>query len=151
MKNAARDRIDAIRHLVKTHKICDQLTLVTLLKSEFGIAANQTVVSRDLRKLNVVKCNRAGQLVYELPKKDVTEEILQLAIVDIIHNESMIVIKTQPALAAFVGDQIDACSDLPILGCLAGENAVFVTPESMSSIHETYLALCNKMNFKIEE
>ena len=148
MKDTARDRIEAIRHLVKTHTICDQLTLVTLLKTEFGIVTNQTVVSRDLRKLNVIKCDRDGQLVYELPKKSVTEEILQLAIVDIKHNGSMIVIKTQPALAAFVGDQIDACADLPILGCLAGENTVFVTPESVTCIHEAYLALCQKMNIK---
>jgi len=48
-----------------------------------------------------VKKIRNDVLVYELPGIDIQTEILKLALVDIIHNEAMIVIKTQPGLADF--------------------------------------------------
>ncbi len=79
-------------------------------------------------------------------------EILKLALIDITHNESMIVIKTYPALADFVGDRIDEVEEeLEVLGCLSGENTVFVTPKSVKNIKKTYEALCTKLKFKKKE
>lgn len=151
MKDAGKMRIDAIIELLKKHKISDQNQLVALLKEHYAIRTNQAAVSRDLRKLRVIKTEIDGELIYDLPSQDVTDEILKLAIVDISHNQSMIVIKTQPALADFVGDQIDSYSDLPLLGCLSGENMVFVAPINTSLIHKTYKMLCERLKFKTKE
>lgn len=150
-KQSTKARQDAIQELVKKIAISDQKQLVKLLKKHYGIEANQAVVSRDLRKLGVVKKSVNDVLVYELPTVDVAAEILRLALVDIVHNETMIVIKTHPALADFVGDCIDQHHDLDVLGCLSGENVVFITPKSIKTIAITYAKICEKFHFKKKE
>lgn len=142
------ERQKAIQDLITQEPVTDQKKLVSLLSKKFGIATNQAVVSRDLRRLCVVKKQVKGEMIYELPATDTTTEILKLAIIDIQYNEVMIVIKTHPALAAFVGDYIDQYTDLDILGSLAGENVVFVTPRSIKNIKNIYQALCQKIHFK---
>lgn len=137
-------RQEAIQKLIQRKQISDQKELVAELLKQFGIVTNQAAVSRDLRQLGVTK--RA--LVYELPEIDVKTEILKLAIQNITHNETTIVITTHPGLADFVGDCLDNCSDLPILGCLSGENTVFVTPRSIKEIELSYSAVCESLYFK---
>ena len=141
-KTSAAVRQTAITELVRKLAISDQKQLVELLKKHYDIEANQAVVSRDLRKLGVVKKIVSGTLVYEMPDIDVSAEILRLALEDISYNESMIVIKTHPALADFVGDCVDQYNDLEVLGCLAGQNVVFVAPKSIKNIHKTYENIC---------
>lgn len=147
-KNTSEIRQEAIVKLLKERNVSDQNQLVDLLAKEYSIQTNQAVVSRDLRKLGVVKRLVNGISSYELPDRDVTTEILRLALLDIVHNETMIVIKTHPGLADFVGDCVDQYSDLHVLGCLSGENVVFVTPVSIHSIATTYEKLCKKFQFK---
>lgn len=145
---SAEERQKAIQELVKKIAVSDQKQLVELLKQQYKIETNQAVVSRDLRKLGVVKKMVNGVLSYEMPDVDVSAEILRLALIDISHNESMIVIKTYPSLAGFVGDCVDQYHDLDLLGCLAGENVVFVAPKSIKNIHKTYEKVCEKFRFK---
>lgn len=147
-KDHAESRQKAIKELVKRIAVSDQKQLVQLLKEHYGIEANQTVVSRDLRKLGIVKKMVKGSLSYEIQEVDISAEILKLALVDITHNESMIVITTYPGLAPFVGDCIDQHEDLEILGCLAGENVVFVTPKSIKNIRKSHEQICEKFHFK---
>ena len=145
---SAQKRQNAIVDLLKRVDVSDQKQLVELLKKHHGIDTNQVTVSRDLRKLGVVKHVINDTLVYTLPQTDVKKEILRLALLDISHNEVMIVIKTHAGLAAFVGDYIDHHQDLEVLGCLAGENTVFVSPKSIKKIKQTYETLCETLNFK---
>ncbi len=147
-KQSAEDRQKAIQELVSKTAISDQKHLVELLAEHYKIETNQAVVSRDLRKLGVVKKMINGVLTYEIANVDVSAEILRLALVDIVHNESMIVIKTHPGLADFVGDCVDQHTDLEVLGCLAGENVVFVTPKSIKTIRKTFSKICEKFHFK---
>jgi transcriptional regulator of arginine metabolism len=144
-------RQNAIVDLLKKVNISDQNQLVELLKKYYGIETNQVTMSRDLRKLGVVKQLINETLTYHLPQTDVKAEILRLALIDISYNEVTIVIKTYPGLAAFVGDSIDQNKELEVLGCLAGENAVFVTPKSIKKIKQTYEIICEKLNFKIKK
>ncbi|HEV8051933.1 MAG TPA: hypothetical protein VGP47_05515 [Parachlamydiaceae bacterium] len=141
-------RQKAIQELVKKKTISDQKEMVVLLKEHYEIEANQAVISRDLHKMGVVKKMVNGVLSYEMPDVDVSAEILRLALVDINHNESMIVIKTHPGLADFVGDCVDQYNDLEVLGCLAGENVVFVAPKSVKNIQKVYEKVCEKFFFK---
>lgn len=147
-ENNSESRQKAIKELINKRAISDQNQLVELLSEQYDIKTNQAVVSRDLRKLGVTKKLIKGTLSYEVPDVDITIEILRLALIDISYNESMIVIKTQPALADFVGDFIDNQCDLDALGCLSGENIVFVSPISTKNIHKTYEQLCEKLHFK---
>jgi len=147
-KSSSIARQKAIQELIKKTAISDQKQLIELLIKHYNIKTNQAVVSRDLRKLKVVKKMVNGLMIYEMPDVDVTTEILRLALVDIDHNESIIVIKTHPGLADFVGDCVDRHSDLEVLGCLAGENVVFVIPKSIKNIRKTYETICEKFLFK---
>jgi transcriptional regulator of arginine metabolism len=141
-------RLQAIKELIEKQAVSDQKHLVELLALHYGIASNQAAVSRDLRKLGVTKKCIHGALVYETPKSDVTREILKLALIDIAHNETTIVIKTHAGLAAFVGDVLDRQTDLGILGCLAGENVVFAIPKTMKEIGKVCEELCQRLYFK---
>lgn len=141
-------RQKAIKELISNEQISDQKLLVQRLKKQYSIETNQAVVSRDIRRMGVVKKERQGFMAYELPTTDTRVEILKLAIVDITHNEAMIVIKTYPGLADFVGDCLDQHTDIEMMGCLSGENTVFVTPMSVKEIHKTYQSVCQKMYFK---
>ena len=141
-------RQKAIKELITEKSISDQNQIVDFLKEKYGIETNQAVVSRDLRKLSVVKKLLNEVMIYEMAETDVQTEIFKLALVDIDHNEMMVVIKTQPGLAAFVGDRLDQCKDLDILGCLAGENVVFIAPKKISELITTFQAICKKFQFK---
>ena len=148
MATVTKNRHKAIEELVRKEAVSDQKQLVDLLAGHYKIETNQAAVSRDLRKLGIAKKIINGQLVYELPQIDVRAEILRLALIDISHNESMIVIKTQGGLADFVGDCVDQHSDLEVLGCLSGENVVFVTPKSIKNIDKVHKKICEKFHFK---
>lgn len=141
-------RQEAIKKLLNKERISDQKQLVQLLQEQHGIETNQAVVSRDLRHLGVIKKSFNDQLIYELPTSNVNIEMLKLAIITIEYNETTIVIKTHSGMASFVGDCLDQCLELEILGCIAGENVVFITPRSIKNIHVTYEAICQNMHFK---
>lgn len=144
----SKKRQNAIVELLKIEAISDQNQLVEFLKKIYGIETNQAVVSRDLRKLGVVKQLVNDDLIYTLPQIDVKTEIFRLGLIDIIHNETMIVLKTYPGLAPFVGDYIDQISELDVIGTLAGENVVFIVPKSIKKIKHTYMQICEKFHFK---
>ena len=127
-------RQEAIKELIKKHPVENQEMLVELLEHEYGIETNQSVVSRDLRELEVVKRKQKDAMVYQLSERDVIAEILHLAVLDVIHNESTIVVKTRGGFADYVGDYLDRCTELKILATIAGENVVFVAPQSTKHI-----------------
>ena len=147
-KKNIRIRHEAIKELIKSHPIEDQETLVELIKKKYGIDTNQSIVSRDLRQLGVSKHQVNNRMIYELKEYDASREILRLAIIEVDHNESLVVIKTLPGLADFVGDYLDMQEELPILGNIAGENTIFVAPRAKTSISSLYKQICQVLYFK---
>ena len=147
-KNVIISRRDAVKQLIKTHEVEDQATLIKLMNKYYGIETNQPAISRDLHELSVRKGMVDGKLIYEVPDSNVEHELLKLAITDIVHNESMIVVKTLNGLAAFVGDVLDRHQELGLLGTLAGENVVFVSPSSANRIEEIFDTVCEALCFK---
>ncbi|HEU63834.1 MAG TPA: hypothetical protein ENH96_00395 [Chlamydiae bacterium] len=146
--NQTSTRQSLVKKLLLNEKITDQKQLVDILEKKFNIKTNQAAISRDLHRLKVVKKKRDKELIYELPTKDVTFEILKLGILGIELNEVMILINTYPGLAPFIGDQIDKLDDSNIMGCIAGENVVFITPKTIKNISKTYKELCIKLHYK---
>lgn len=141
-------RQKAIKDILGNERIKDQKQLVQRLLDKFKIETNQTVVSRELRKMGVTKKQEGEDLIYDLPQTDITIEILKLAIIDIVHNESTIVLKTLDGMAAFVGDWLDEQKDLRILGTIAGENVVFVAPVTVKELSKLTDLISEKMFFK---
>lgn len=147
-KKNIRTRHEAIKELIKTHPIEDQETLVELIKKKYGIETNQSIVSRDLRQLGASKHLVNNRMIYEVKEYDASREILRLAIIEVDHNETLVVIKTLPGLADFVGDYLDMQEELPILGNIAGENTLFVAPRAKTSISTLYKQICQVLYFK---
>ena len=125
-------RRKAIRELIKVNPIENQATLVQLLKEKYGIETNQSIVSRDLNDMEVSKHKYKDTMIYETKEVDVSKEILRLGIINIEHNEHLIVVTVLPGLAAFVGDYLDAEKEqLNVLGTIAGENMIFIAPKTI--------------------
>lgn len=143
----SKKRREALRSLIDSHVISDQETLLKLIKKEYGIDTSQAVISRDLRALGVSKRSHGKVQRYEVFTSDASREILRLAVVDIVYNESLVVIKTLPGLAAFVADFIDLSNDPTILATLSGENVVFIVPTHVKNIDQTYESICSLTEF----
>lgn len=148
MNDSQKKRLNAVRQLLERKNVEDQASLVQLLKTTYGIESNQTAVSRDLHQLGATKKMIAGNMVYDLPQDDASQEILRLAILAVNHNECTIVIDTLPGLAGFVGDYLDMHGDLGVLGTLAGENVLFVTPITIKKIKQVFIKICEILKFK---
>lgn len=141
-------RHKALKELIKSHQIEDQETLVQLMQEKYGIETNQAVISRDLRNIGAIKIKSGDKIIYDLPEVDASKEILRLAIKDIVHNETLIIIRTLAGTADFVADFLDAHREEGILATIAGENTIFVTPNSIKNIKKVFSNICNILYFK---
>ncbi len=137
MKNKTKFRQNAIKKLIAKNEIESQQELISLMAQEYDIITNQSIISRDLHVLNASKRTVRKKSIYEINNFDPRQEILHLAVIEIQHNESLIVIHTLPGAATFIADYIDAQSDLSILGTIAGENIILVIPQSIKKIINT--------------
>lgn len=146
--NKKLNRLQALTQLIQQQAIEDQDQLVDLLKKQYNIETNQSIISRDLRMLGAVKRKRNDTFVYEIEPLNVTKEILHRAIIAVEHNQVMIVVKTLEGLAAFVGDYLDQQQSPILLATLAGENIVLVIPTSIEHIEKTYQEICNLLHYK---
>lgn len=141
-------RQKALKELIKAHEIEDQQTLISLLKKRYGLESSQASISRDLRALGVLKRKINEKMVYDLHAPDVSKEILEFAVQGVQHNETLIVVHTMPGFPPVIGDYLEMRSSLPILSTLAGENVLFVVPESIKNIKEIYTEVCRALYVK---
>ncbi|MBS0623573.1 MAG: hypothetical protein JSS62_03025 [Verrucomicrobia bacterium] len=141
-----KNRLEVLMSVIRHYKPSNQMQILKILKDEYQIDANQAMISRDLKKLGVVMKQEEGRRVYVLPNKDTEMQMLQLAVTNVCHNETMIVVSTTAGTAPFVGDLIDR-SHLDILGCIAGENTIFVIPVSIKNIKKVFKSLCEALYY----
>lgn len=142
------ERHKALKELIKKYQIEDQATLVKLLSEHYGITVNQSIISRDLIQCGIGKKKVHDKMVYDLPDVDVHQELLRLAVVDVVHNETMIVIKTVSGSAGFVAEYLDVLEEEYVLGTIAGDNTIFVAPVSLKNIKELFGRICEILYFK---
>lgn len=134
--------IKAFHSLLKQEQFGSQGEIVTALK-ELGFEnVNQSKVSRMLSKFGAVRTRNAKQeMVYCLPAElgvPTTSSPLRNLVVDIDHNDFVIVIHTTPAAAQLIARLLDSIGKAEgILGTIAGDDTVFVTPTKDSGIKNT--------------
>jgi transcriptional regulator of arginine metabolism len=107
-----------------------------------GHPVNQSKVSRLLRKVGAVKTkNKQGEIVYRLPQEPApptTSSQLSSLIIDVVANEATIIVCTSPGSAQLVARILDHHKEeTGILGTLAGDDSIFIAPESLSTIAES--------------
>lgn len=97
------------------------------------IYVTQSTVSRDLRWIGAIKTtNDDDEIVYRPPvneKKSELEIGFGAHVLELRSNESLIVVLTTPGSASLVARQLDLHRErLKILGTIAGDDTIFVTP-----------------------
>lgn len=134
-------RLNALRKLLAEGELSTQEDLVKELKAQH-FAVTQSTISRDLSRLNAVKArDAAGRVVYRLPDDLMIPSPpvgdMKGLLVDIFHNESIIVVRTTPGSASLLARLLDQNKPEGILGTIAGDDTIFVAPRSIKKIPQT--------------
>ncbi len=102
-----------------------------------GFKVNQSTVSRLLRRLGAVKYVEGEKIVYRLPERRPSADFsgsLENLVIEITSNETLVVIRTIPGSAMFVAHFLDGANMKKILGTVAGDDTIFITPKSIKDI-----------------
>lgn len=105
-----------------------------------GHSVTQATLSRDMKELGIARVHSADRVRYVLNIESEERRLVPLIgyeIERIESNETMIVIKTLPGRAQGVAELIDGMRHPAILGTLAGDNTIFITPASVANIEDT--------------
>lgn len=130
----------ALRVLLMGRKATSQEDICLVLEKQ-GYEINQSKASRLLRKIGAIKVtNERGQTVYSLPKEPAPPAMgtpLNELIVDIVSNETLVVIFTSPGSASMIARVLDYNQiTTEILGSIAGDDTIFVAPKSIKDIQK---------------
>lgn len=125
----AKERQSVIEAIIRRHKIGNQSELVAKLE-ERGIQVTQSSVSRDLREMGVIRVEGrylpASALSGNEPHRAELKSVADF-IVDVTPaGPCLLVIKTPPGLAAFVGIAVDHAAWSEAIGTVAGDDTVFL-------------------------
>lgn len=138
-----RERQEKIKELVENYKIDTQDELIRRLK-ENGFSATQATMSRDIKELKLSKVSDGiNGYYYILPNTFSASDINKLnaslthLIISVKCAMNIIVIKTHAGMAQAVATGIDNIKSEEILGCVAGDDTIFVvttTPDVAQNI-----------------
>jgi transcriptional regulator of arginine metabolism len=125
-----------IRELVNREHLSSQDDLQRSLKKA-GFDVNQATLSRDLTEMGIGRVATAEgprYTFYEESEDHRVRALLSYEVRGIYNNESMIVIKTLAGRAQGVAEMIDMMESRFILGTIAGDNTIFITPRAAKDI-----------------
>jgi len=130
-------RHNEILELIKSREIGTQEELLDLLKNK-GYDVTQATISRDIRELNLTKVNNGSRQKYAVIVKD--EEfsdkyvrVLKEGFVSMLSSGNLIVLKTVVGMAMAVATAIDALEMPEIIGCIAGDDTIFIAVSENNS------------------
>ncbi|WP_054674154.1 transcriptional regulator ArgR [Parasalinivibrio latis] len=144
--------VKAFKALLKEEKFSSQGEIVEALKSEGFDGINQSKVSRMLTKFGAVRTRNAKmEMVYCLPVElgvPTTSSPLKELVMDIDHNESLVVIHTGPGAAQLIARLLDSLGKAEgILGVVAGDDTIFITPTLGTPTEELFSAVCELFDY----
>ncbi|MDD2166407.1 transcriptional regulator ArgR [Glaesserella parasuis] len=130
---------EAFKSLLREEKFGSQSEIVTALQEMGFEHINQSKVSRMLSKFGAVRTrNTKMEMVYHVPAElgiPTTSSPLRNLVIDIDHNESLIVVRTSPGAAQLIARLLDSMGKAEgILGTIAGDDTIFITPTRDTSI-----------------
>lgn len=138
----------AIKEILGNHAIATQEELSLALKKA-GFEVTQATLSRDLRELGVGRVNTPQGQRYVLQPEHEEQRLrkfLGYEIEGVRANEALIVVKTLPGRAQGVAEIIDSLHHPLVLGTLAGDNTILVTPSSVKRIPDVVRILRSLMS-----
>lgn len=131
---------EAFKSLLREEKFSSQSEIVAALQEMGFSQINQSKVSRMLSKFGAVRTrNTKMEMVYQLPAElsvPTTSSPLKNLVMDIDHNDMLIVIHTSPGAAQLIARLLDSIGKAEgILGTIAGDDTIFVTPTRDTQIN----------------
>ncbi|HHF3692796.1 TPA: transcriptional regulator ArgR [Haemophilus influenzae] len=131
----------AFKELLNQERFGSQNEIVDALKKQGFTGINQSKISRMLSKFGAVRTrNTKMEMVYCLPNElsvPNTSSPLKNLVLDVDLNAMLIVIKTTPGAAQLIARLLDSIGKSEgILGTIAGDDTIFVTPTSDKPIDE---------------
>ena len=134
--------MQAFKALLKEERFGSQGDIVSALKSQGFDNISQSKVSRMLSKFGAVRTRNAKQeMVYCLPAElgvPTAKSPLKQLVLDVVHNDVMIIIRTSPGAAQLIARLLDSLSKAEgVLGTIAGDDTIFIAPAKVSEIEAT--------------
>ncbi|MCJ8318991.1 MAG: transcriptional regulator ArgR [Colwellia sp.] len=134
--------VQAFKDLLKQEQFGSQGDIVDALKSQGFDNISQSKVSRMLSKFGAVRTRNARQdMVYCLPAElgvPTAKSPLKQLVLDIEHNDVMIIIRTSPGAAQLIARLLDSLSKSDgVLGTIAGDDTIFIAPTNVNAITDT--------------
>ncbi|MDA3810170.1 MAG: ArgR family transcriptional regulator [Spirochaetaceae bacterium] len=131
--NDRRSRLLQIKKIIRENLVSSQEQLLNMLLGN-KISVTQATLSRDLKMLNVSKIsNEKDGYHYHLPSEKEEKEAEKYLVEDIARGFLSIdfsgnlgILKTLPAHANTVAIALDMLEDLPIIGTIAGDDAILI-------------------------
>ncbi|REL32663.1 transcriptional regulator ArgR [Thalassotalea euphylliae] len=138
--------VQAFKDLLKQEQFGSQGEIVDALKAQGFDNISQSKVSRMLSKFGAVRTRNARQeMVYCLPAElgvPTAKSPLKQLVLDIEHNNVMIIIRTSPGAAQLIARLLDSVSKSDgVLGTIAGDDTIFIAPTDVKLIPETIVKL----------
>ncbi|HEY3830800.1 MAG TPA: arginine repressor [Acidimicrobiia bacterium] len=134
-----------IVRLLEHHPVSSQAQLMQLLEAD-GVVATQATVSRDLEELGAVKVRiPGGATAYAIPERgkerdggpdDHLRRLMGEFVVDVAHNQSLIVLRTPPGSAHVVASALDRHGFPGILGTVAGDDTIMLVVADTVPSHD---------------
>ncbi|MDN4503519.1 transcriptional regulator ArgR [Alteromonadaceae bacterium BrNp21-10] len=142
MSNNKDELIKAFKEILKAEKFGSQGEIAAALQELGYDNVSQSKISRLLSKYGAVRTRNAkGQMVYCLPPElgmPTAKSSLKQLVLDVVHNNVMVIIRTSPGAAQLIARLLDSLSpEDGVLGTIAGDDTIFIAPADVSNIDAT--------------
>lgn len=133
----------AFKVLLKEEKYGSQSEILEALEKKGFANISQSKVSRMLTRFGAIRTrNSKMEMVYCLPQEygiPTASSDVKSLVLDVNHNEYMVVIHTTPGAAQLIARMLDSIRKAEgILGTIAGDDTIFVTPRLEVKVEELY-------------
>ncbi|OLQ77435.1 arginine repressor [Photobacterium proteolyticum] len=144
--------VKAFKAILKEEKFSSQGEIVDALKAQGFDNINQSKVSRMLTKFGAVRTRNAKmEMVYCLPVElgvPTTSSPLKELVMEIDYNSALVVIHTGPGAAQVIARLLDSLGKAEgILGVVAGDDTIFITPTNSISTEELFSSVCKLFDY----
>ena len=131
-----KNRQSRIKEIITNKKISSQEELLTQLK-DLDFDTTQATLSRDLHEIGIVRVPDGDGFKYVFHQEDNSKalnQIIGMEIINVLHNESTVVVRTMPGRAQGVGIFLDKLKNNHIIGTLAGDDHIIIIPDTHANI-----------------
>ena len=129
-------RQSKIKEIITNQEIGSQDELTLILRDN-GFETTQATLSRDLHELGIVRIpsdNGFKYVFHENQMEQSLRPLMAMEIINVVHNESTIIVKTMPGRAQGVAIYFDRWKDSHIIGTVAGDDNIIIVPDKHENV-----------------